>query len=538
MSQPASPIGSVEFIVKFDSMQGTFVDALKEAMKDVEIETGADPQLTSKIDEILQNLRSRLRGIWTGNREQFLTTAPADILNNQNIETIKSVARDVIIGQGVLPKEEGETKEEYQAKAESLAKKYLDNWNLMIQNAIDDKGNWEKMKDRLITHQGSIQSGLNLGRLGSRARIAFRQIIGEFLVEKEFVKKAKEEEFPLIRQKLMAPTPIVIDLTEGPGEKKEIVDWLELADALSKRGIIKSEMDKAMGLKPGGGLPKGTNIETAAIDLLKDYVIAKDANLPNIFLHTWRKLKKEWTTETFPIGTSGVKSDISFSLENTLESEAKFRRLYEKSGFSPKVIKDMIDKAREAFGLQKGEPFGTKVEGIEVEIKYEALDKEAAQKLADDLNKTRILRRGITKMDLKEVNKLEKRENELLEQTKGIKTIVESTYQKFLMFERDFKGDPSPTDIASVKSKYSKDVEIIGFATSQNLIEAEKKVRDAKETLLIAEKNKIIEGIQTMQEYGRMLKEAFDTGNVDLITAFKTMLASLTEEERSKLFNG
>ena len=79
MSQPASPIGSVEFIVKFDSMQSSFVDALKEAMKDVEIETGADPQLTSKIDEILDNLRNRLRGIWTGDRLQFLETAKPEL---------------------------------------------------------------------------------------------------------------------------------------------------------------------------------------------------------------------------------------------------------------------------------------------------------------------------------------------------------------------------------------------------------------------------------------------------------------------------
>ena len=105
MSQPASPIGSVEFIVKFDSMQGAFVDALKEAMKDVEIDTGADPQLTSKIDEILDNLRNRLRGIWTGDRLQFLETAKP----TNDIDT----AIDELINDGttIEPKPPGWTQE-------------------------------------------------------------------------------------------------------------------------------------------------------------------------------------------------------------------------------------------------------------------------------------------------------------------------------------------------------------------------------------------------------------------------------------------
>jgi len=539
MSQPASPVGSVEFIVKFDSMQSGFVDALKEAMKDVEIETGADPQLTNKIDEILDNLRNRLRGIWTGNRQQFLATAVADIRNNQDIETIKNVARDVIIGQGILKKEEEQTPEEFQAKAEDLGKKYLQNWSLMIQKAIEDKAYWEKMKDFIITHQARIHAGLNLGRWPSQARKAFKQIIKEFSIEEKFKEKAKEEKFPIITQKGMAPTPLEIDITEGEGPKKKITDWLELADAMSKRGVSKEEMDKAMSLVPGPGL-RG-NIMIAAQDLLKDYIIAKESDLPNIFHQTWRKMQEVKALGDYPI-VGGTRPDISFSLENTLESLEKFRKVYESAGFAEKEIKEMIDEAREAFGLKTGQPFGTKVEGMAIEVEVSEL---STAKKEEEKAKADIILEKLKKLKEKKLiaglspegkKQLEEEEADWIKFKEDIRVgVKETVHQSFKMFVRDFKADPSYAELRGLLAKSPEGMKAITPATSPNLIDVASDLRNVKELLITAQESSKIEKILNIQELGRMLKEALETKNVDLIRAIEQIFSELTPEQRSKI---
>ena len=157
MSQPASPIGSVEFIVKFDSMQKGFVDALKEAMKDVEIETGADPQLTSKIDEILDSLRNRLRGIWTGDRAQFLETARAEVAQLEKTETKEGLA-SAFRSKQVIRQDPEETSKEWIERSERITKDMIENWQLMIEQAVVDESFWIKMRKKLITCQGGFES--------------------------------------------------------------------------------------------------------------------------------------------------------------------------------------------------------------------------------------------------------------------------------------------------------------------------------------------------------------------------------------------
>jgi len=530
MSQPASPIGSVEFIVKFDSMQSGFVNALKEAMKDLDLDAGADPQLTSKIDEILNNLRNRLRSMWTGNRKQFLTSAVADIEHNQDLQTIKSVAKDIIIGKKVIKEEDYKTPEEFQAKAESMAAKYLDNWSLMIQKAINDKAYWEKNKSFLITHQARIQAGLNLGRWPSGTLDAFRQIIREFSLEAKYKKIAKEEKFEISTQKHMAAIPFEIDITEGEGPKKKIVDFETLSDALSRRDIKKEELDKAMALKPGKGLEEYSRIKEVTEDMLKDYIIVKGSHLPNIFANTWKKMK-EFKGKEWPMKGTYI-PDYTYQLKNTQESIDKFLKVAEKAGSSKKEVDEIIAEVRQAFGLKKGEAFGTKVEGMEVEIKYEALGKEETQKLSEELEKLRLLK-GISGTTFKQAHKLEREELDLMEKIKGLKVTIESAHQAFKTIIGDFKIIPDESTIKGLR-KYGKHVRVT-TEKQEGLMNVGEQLEEKSKLSKSAKENLRIEDILLMNKYGNMLKEALETKNVDLITAFKTMLEGLTPEQRSQI---
>ena len=507
MSQPASPIGSVEFIVKFDSMQGSFVDALKEAMKDVEIETGADPQLTSKIDEILDNLRNRLRGIWTGDRLQFLETAKPELKNIKAPETVTQVG---LMGRNkeLVERLDEESEEDWIKRSENMARDMLDNWALMVEKAIKDPDYWEQNKRRLVTYQGAMQSGLGLGNWERLSRDMFKQILKEFSMEEAFKKMAEKEGFALIIQKAMSKVPVTIDETQGEGEKKLIEDYTDLSNILAKKGIDPDEFQKAMSISPSKFKTLSADFRLAVNDILKDYIIPEATKIPNVILHIWRDFLEK-TKEEFPIkGAGGIRPDLSFIVKNTKESAERARKTLEVAGVNEEKITEMLDKAKKAFGLEPEEEFGTKSEGMEVEIKIQEteLEKnaEAKAEAALLLDKLKLLRSGIEGMTPEEVVDLEKEEAKLKEFMKEItqqrREILESTKQDFFVFVADFKNFAFEAIKKDIGVRYPKGTMIFDVQTIPNVIKLSKELFMEEEELTETIKEKKREVIKDMLE--------------------------------------
>jgi hypothetical protein len=470
MSQP-SPIGSVEFIVKFDTMQGGFVDALKKALKDVDLGgVSVDPKLTSKIDEILFNLRNRLRGIWTGDRLQFLETAKPElehIRSKQVMEQVGTMARN----KNIVEQLSGESEKAWIQRSEETARDMLDNWALMVEKAVKNQDYFEKNKRRLITYQGAMESGLGLGNWERLSRDMFKQILKEFKMEKAFKKMAEEVGFGIITQKAMAPVPITIDERGKGKDEKFIEDFGQLTDALAKKGVDPLELQKAMDISPTNFKDLTLEFRTAVEGLLEDYIIPEASKIPNVILHIWREFLGE-SAEDFPI-RGGIRPDLEFIIQNTKESVEAARRVFEKGGMPEQKIEEIFDEAREAFGLEEGEEFGTKVEGVEVEVTL-VEDPEVVD-ARETIKKLDIMRSKIAGLSEGDIEKIEKEQEDLkiiietFEETQEISEENEMI-QQFKVFTADFKNFASEAVEKDIGARYSAGARIFDVQALPHLI--------------------------------------------------------------------
>ncbi|MBD3352112.1 MAG: hypothetical protein GF364_11550, partial [Candidatus Lokiarchaeota archaeon] len=136
MSQ-ASPIGSVEFIIKFDSMQDSFAKVLRDALKETGRGRGAGEggsggsRLESKVDELVFNVRSRLRQPFSGEWSNFLLNAEPHQRWAQKKETRKKLREWFLsedVGKNMLSRGKDESTEKYKKRLNETVDSILDGY--------------------------------------------------------------------------------------------------------------------------------------------------------------------------------------------------------------------------------------------------------------------------------------------------------------------------------------------------------------------------------------------------------------------------
>ena len=73
----STPIGSIEFLVKFDTMADSFKDALKDALKstDLDLDSSDITDIKNSVEWIRWNVATRLRTPFTGDYAQAAVAA-------------------------------------------------------------------------------------------------------------------------------------------------------------------------------------------------------------------------------------------------------------------------------------------------------------------------------------------------------------------------------------------------------------------------------------------------------------------------------
>jgi len=155
------PIGSIEFLVNFDTMSSEFKDALKDALEKADI--SFPEEVKNDIKTIKYNIQNRLRGLFTRDRLQYLATAPPEIKATQTKEFIGEIQKVLMgspTGKRLFPVKPDEKPEEYLARMEKTAKTLANRYGEFLVKAFKDEDFFNKEIGKIIALQSAHQDAL------------------------------------------------------------------------------------------------------------------------------------------------------------------------------------------------------------------------------------------------------------------------------------------------------------------------------------------------------------------------------------------
>lgn len=306
MSQPASPIGSVEFIVKFDTMQSSFVNAMKEALKGVDIELGTDSKLDSKVDEILQNIRYRLRTPFSGDYEQFRASGVAEIEFAKSEKAISDFASVLRSKQMVIKKPE-ESTEEHIKRSKEASETIFDHWIAKIEKSLTDETFFRKNKNKLINLQGAIGQAM-AGSWDYMTRVFVDQVLTEREVEASIRKRMGEYGLEPIGTKRLWSR--VEQKIQKPGATTQIKTERGFMKALSETQLTPAQIKEVVEWDPQQVKSISPDVKKQLNRVLNKYFLnAMDVQIPNAVLKVWKEEveKSGWFSGELKIAKHGGK---------------------------------------------------------------------------------------------------------------------------------------------------------------------------------------------------------------------------------------
>lgn len=327
----STPIGSIEFLVKFDTLSNSFKDAMIGAINDsdLDFDTSKLDDIKTAVDYIEWNVRTRLRTPFSGDYGQFLAAAPGQISWLQEEETIKALTAKLLKWKGdkpLLPKREGEESEEYRARIREVAELILNRAAGEIVNALDeDFGRQTFMKDpqRFIHFQNLIQEAID-GKLAYLIKEVVKKEIPETEVKsvfKQYMKDMGAKMYPDEKDFWRITTQIGLG-EEGKVLGKGLGGFL---DVMKELGISKEAWEAIGQLDPGKIRAAPTSLREFSESLYKEYTIPVGSIIPNIVTNLMLDIAKKGGTDLGTItnvasATGRVRTDI---LGDILESEAE-----------------------------------------------------------------------------------------------------------------------------------------------------------------------------------------------------------------------
>ena len=363
MSQPASPIGSVEFIVKFESLQGSFTTALTNALDDVDFDFGSGDD-TKKIDEILHNIRYRLRTPFSGDFEQFRTAAIPEIEYARTDKAVNDFASALRSKDMVIKKPE-ESDQEYQDRSKEAAEVIYDHWIEMIEESLKDENYFRKHQNKLVNLQGAIQQAMS-GSWEYMVRAFVDQVLTETEVEEAMRKKLEEYGLTAIGQKRL--WSMVETTVQKPGANTALETTKDFMTALSQTNLTPEQIKEAVEWDPGQWQNMPPEMKDELNSILNEYfLVAWKTQIPNAILKLWKEQteQSDWLGDQVKIAEHGGKIHdvLNIIQDNQMKMFKKFLEDYDVPEDQVLLMTERMKKQMEDFGGWTLLPWEGKVAG-------------------------------------------------------------------------------------------------------------------------------------------------------------------------------
>ena len=334
----STPIGSIEFLVKFDTMSDSFKDALKEALEDADMDFGdADSlkEIKEAVEYIRWNVRTRLRTPFTGDYRQARVAAPGQYNWLLEEGTINELAQKLINWKGgvpVIPQKEGEDDEDYTKRVEHAAKVILQQYGGKLLKILDPKSGYGYfMNDpKGFIH---IQNMLNEAISGTWSNLikdTIQKLFPESMVKKvsagllrssgATVYEGEKQWSDVTKEFGLGTTPLA-----GPGDVETMMQDLDVLPAV---------LEEIYSLDPKDFPKASDELKQFAKDIYEGYSIKVNAQLPNIVL----LLIKYWAEQ--------ARSEAPTEAEKDAIDIGKF---WGRTGKRPDIFGWLLEENKEKF---------------------------------------------------------------------------------------------------------------------------------------------------------------------------------------------
>ena len=350
MSQSASPIGSVEFIVKFETMQGSFIKAMKEGLKNADINIEKDSTDSAKIDEILYNIRYRLRTPFTGNFDQFRAAALAEIEFARSKGATSDFA-SALRSKNMVIKKSGENEEEYKKRSEETASILFTRWIKMMEDAIKDPKYYEKNKNKFTNLQGAIQQAMS-GSWEYMVRTFVDQIVNESEVQEAMKNRLREFGFDVSSTE--RSWGLSTKTIRKPGAQKEIKTEEDLLEALGSINLSPEQIKELTSWDPQQWKKVPQEMQDEVIKMLDDYWVHsmnEKAPIPRTILRIWQNYmmkKADWWADESGIDIAKG-GDIRHDALNLIKKAQinSFKKFLQEYDVDENEINQIVEKMEE-----------------------------------------------------------------------------------------------------------------------------------------------------------------------------------------------
>lgn len=291
----SSPIGTIEFLVKFDTMQDSFVDTLKNAINKSDLISegmgaGLPEDIIRDIKSIRLSIATRLRTPFTGEYEQAVAVAKPEIGWTQKKETLTDLAYQLMQGAGgLLPKQKEEEEEEkYEERARDMAKTILDEYGIKLSRLLDEKTGfafWKKEGPGMIHLQNVISEAIkgtwkhlirDVGEKLFKEKDRLTELSAQMLTEAGASVFTAQKRWSMVTQQVGAT---------GKGlDAHPMLTAKQVLEGLADVGFGAEEWKEMQGLAPKDWTKKFAEWRPKIQELLSNYIIGRGAQLPNILL--------------------------------------------------------------------------------------------------------------------------------------------------------------------------------------------------------------------------------------------------------------
>lgn len=346
MSETA-PIGSVEFIVKFDTMQHEFNKVLRDAIKDSDIDVEFPEDIRRKIDRIIFNLEQRIRHPTTVHRKDFEIGAVQQKAYLQEEETKQSLAD--WFASDFLETKKDETLEEKRKRAEEWADMFLNRYESRIDKGIKDIDFWDKYKVQFVNWEKMFDLGLK-GSWGSFIKVMMQQIFDEKELQDAWKRVFESIEEIYIPPKERRQSKLRQTLRSG-GEKEEKVSTttgiIETLQEFISFDLIKESLQLDPNVSKGTLEELKNKWNEGLVSYFDKYEITEGTEIPNLIGKIMGKFL-DISELPYGSGEGEYKRLDFFTLLKGLEGVVKYQEMLEKIGVNkPEIFEEWMENLKE-----------------------------------------------------------------------------------------------------------------------------------------------------------------------------------------------
>jgi len=300
----STPIGSIEFLVKFDTLSDSFKDAMKDAINDSDIEFDTDDitQIKDDISYIRWNIATRLRQPFGIDYRAARVQAVPELNFTQEEDSAREFAQKLRGFGGSRPaisQGEDESDEDYEERSMLIARKVLDEYAFKLIKLLKPGG-----KEYWLDNQKSIRHLQNIINEAMRGSWDFVQkdLLSKLIDERTILTDAAVDWLESIGFEAFKSQKRWSTITRefGEGGVTPITSTKEIIKAFQEEGITEDILKEIEALSPKKDKGKASpELRAFAERLRENRTFGPNAQLPNILLWLMEEFEKAEEGEDF-----------------------------------------------------------------------------------------------------------------------------------------------------------------------------------------------------------------------------------------------